>query len=90
MDDREEGPVFLAMSMPLTLIFTIIISSFILGEAVSLVSIVAGILLIGGLFNVLWGKNLEEHDELNKIGPAIPDLEMQDKEAQVPNDRATN
>nr|BAC83635.1 nodulin-like protein [Oryza sativa Japonica Group]BAD30993.1 nodulin-like protein [Oryza sativa Japonica Group] len=86
----KRGPVFLAMSMPLTLIFTIIISSFILGEAVSLGSIVAGILLIGGLFNVLWGKNLEEHDELNKIGPAIPDLEMQDKEAQVPNDRATN
>ena len=32
----KKGPVFLAMSMPLTLIFTIIISSFILGEAVSL------------------------------------------------------
>uniref|UniRef100_A0A0E0ECB2 WAT1-related protein n=1 Tax=Oryza meridionalis TaxID=40149 RepID=A0A0E0ECB2_9ORYZ len=64
----KRGPVFLAMSMPLTLIFTIIISSFILGDAVSLGSIVAGILLIGGLFNVLWGKNLEERDELNKIG----------------------
>uniref|UniRef100_A0A0E0LLI5 WAT1-related protein n=1 Tax=Oryza punctata TaxID=4537 RepID=A0A0E0LLI5_ORYPU len=85
----KRGPVFLAMSMPLTLIFTIIISSFILGEAVSLGSIVAGILLIGGLFNVLWGKHLEEHDELNKIGPAIPDLELQDKEAQVPDDGAT-
>lgn len=32
----KRGPVFLAMSMPLTLIFTIIISSFVLGEAVSL------------------------------------------------------
>jgi drug/metabolite transporter (DMT)-like permease len=32
----KRGPVFLAMSMPLTMIFTIIISSFILGDAVSL------------------------------------------------------
>ena len=90
----KRGPVFLAMSMPLTLIFTIIISSFVLGEAVSLgryarpellmklhkcatklysiticklnfvllyflSSIIAGILLIGGLYNVLWGKSME-------------------------------
>jgi drug/metabolite transporter (DMT)-like permease len=32
----KRGPVFLAMSMPLTFIFTIIMSSFILGDAVSL------------------------------------------------------
>jgi drug/metabolite transporter (DMT)-like permease len=32
----KRGPVFLAMSMPLTMIFTIIISSLILGDAVSL------------------------------------------------------
>uniref|UniRef100_A0A0D9WZN9 WAT1-related protein n=1 Tax=Leersia perrieri TaxID=77586 RepID=A0A0D9WZN9_9ORYZ len=86
---EKRGPVFLAMSMPLTLIFTIIISSFILGDAVSLGSILAGILLIGGLFNVLWGKNIEERDELTNIYPANPDLEMQDKEGQVPDDGVT-
>lgn len=32
----KRGPVFLAMSMPLTFIFTIIISSFILGDPTSL------------------------------------------------------
>lgn len=36
VDDHKRGPVFLAMSMPLTFIFTIIISSFILGDPTSL------------------------------------------------------
>ncbi|KAF0905306.1 hypothetical protein E2562_003904 [Oryza meyeriana var. granulata] len=85
----KRGPVFLAMSMPLTFIFTIIMSSFILGDAVSLGSIFAGILLIGGLYNVLWGKNIEEKDDMNKIcsGKAA-DLELHDREAQVPDDDA--
>lgn len=32
----KRGPVFLAMSMPLTFVFTIVISSIIIGDAVSL------------------------------------------------------
>ena len=51
-------------------------------------SIIAGILLIGGLYNVLWGKNMEEKDDFNKIGAGKPVLELQDKEAQVPDDAA--
>ncbi|XP_015695085.1 WAT1-related protein At5g64700-like [Oryza brachyantha] len=85
----KRGPVFLAMSMPLTFIFTIIISSFILGDATSLGSIFAGILLIGGLYNVLWGKNIEEQDELKNICVAKPGLELKGKEPQVPDDDAT-
>jgi hypothetical protein len=49
-------------------------------------SIIAGILLIGGLYNVLWGKNMEEKDDMNKISAAgKPVLELQ---AQVPDDAA--
>jgi hypothetical protein len=46
-------------------------------------SIVAGVLLIGGLYNVLWGKNIEEKNGANKISSEEPNLELQDKEAQV-------
>ncbi|KAL5198088.1 hypothetical protein ABZP36_001600 [Zizania latifolia] len=86
----KRGPVFLAMSMPLTFVFTIIISSFILGDSVSLGSVFAGVLLIGGLYNVLWGKSMEEQDEMNKIGAGKPaGLELQDgEEARVPDDDA--
>uniref|UniRef100_A0A0E0LLI4 WAT1-related protein n=1 Tax=Oryza punctata TaxID=4537 RepID=A0A0E0LLI4_ORYPU len=85
----KRGPVFLAMSMPLTFIFTIIISSFILGDPTSLGSIFAGTLLIGGLYNVLWGKNIEEQDEVNGRVAAKPDFEMQGKEVQMPGDAGT-
>uniref|UniRef100_A0A0D3GRU1 WAT1-related protein n=1 Tax=Oryza barthii TaxID=65489 RepID=A0A0D3GRU1_9ORYZ len=85
----KRGPVFLAMSMPLTFIFTIIISSFILGDPTSLGSIFAGTLLIGGLYNVLWGKNIEEQDEVNDIVADKPEFEKQGKEAQMPGDAGT-
>lgn len=56
----------------------------------SLSSIIAGILLIGGLYNVLWGKSMEtKDDDMNKMGGGKPAMELQDKEqAQVPDDAA--
>ncbi|BAF21747.2 Os07g0527000 [Oryza sativa Japonica Group] len=51
--------------------------------------IFAGTLLIGGLYNVLWGKNIEEQDEVNDIVADKPEFEMQGKEAQMPGDAGT-
>ncbi|VAH37697.1 unnamed protein product [Triticum turgidum subsp. durum] len=53
------GPVFLAVWNPLCFVFTIFCSSFFLGEIVHLGSILGGILLVGGLYSVLWGKSKE-------------------------------
>uniref|UniRef100_M8B1S9 WAT1-related protein n=1 Tax=Aegilops tauschii TaxID=37682 RepID=M8B1S9_AEGTA len=58
------GPVFLAVWNPLCFVFTIFCSSFFLGEIVHLGSILGGILLVGGLYSVLWGKSKE-----NRTGP---------------------
>uniref|UniRef100_A0A0E0Q957 WAT1-related protein n=1 Tax=Oryza rufipogon TaxID=4529 RepID=A0A0E0Q957_ORYRU len=58
---EKKGPVFLSMSMPLSLVFTMAIASFLLGEDVSLGSIIGSLLLVAGLYNVLWGKSREEH-----------------------------
>ncbi|XP_059641318.1 WAT1-related protein At5g64700-like [Cornus florida] len=57
---EKKGPVFLAMSTPLALVFTIFSSAFLLGEIISLGSVLGGILLVGGLYSVLWGKNKEQ------------------------------
>ncbi|KAL6842493.1 hypothetical protein ACP4OV_027728 [Aristida adscensionis] len=54
-----KGPVFLAVWNPLCFVLTIFCSSFFLGEIVHLGSIVGGILLVGGLYCVLWGKTKE-------------------------------
>ncbi|KAL6619838.1 hypothetical protein ACP70R_034977 [Stipagrostis hirtigluma subsp. patula] len=65
-----KDPVFLAAWTPLCFIFTIFCSSFFLGERVHLGSIVGGILLVGGLYSVLWGKSKEANivscDKVNK------------------------
>ncbi|KQJ87588.2 hypothetical protein BRADI_4g12094v3 [Brachypodium distachyon] len=65
-----KGAVFVAMWNPMALIFTIFCSSFFLGESVHLGSILGGILLVGGLYSVLWGKSKEKE---NKIAPATPE-----------------
>jgi hypothetical protein len=61
-------------------------------------SIFAGVLLVGGLYNVFWGKSIEERDDLTKISAAggnKPGLELaqqqnskadQQEAPQVPDD----
>ncbi|KAL0378389.1 UNVERIFIED_CONTAM: WAT1-related protein [Sesamum radiatum] len=57
---EKKGPVFLAMTTPLVMLFTIIISAFVMGEIISLGSVLGALLLVGGLYFVLWGKTKEE------------------------------
>ncbi|KAK8472642.1 hypothetical protein PHAVU_002G268800 [Phaseolus vulgaris] len=66
---EKKGPVFLAMATPLALIMTIISSSFILGEIITLGSLLGSIVLVIGLYCVLWGKSREQ------MPKASPDLE---------------
>ncbi|GJM94300.1 hypothetical protein PR202_ga10936 [Eleusine coracana subsp. coracana] len=54
-----KGPVFYAAWTPLCFVFTMFCSSFFLGEIVHLGSIIGGVLLVGGLYSVLWGKSKE-------------------------------
>ncbi|KAF6981784.1 hypothetical protein CFC21_000239 [Triticum aestivum] len=73
------GPVFVATWSPLALIFTIFCSSFFLGEAIHLGSILGGILLVGGLYSVLWGKSKEKEINMALVVP---------EESQVQGDGA--
>ncbi|XP_073106865.1 WAT1-related protein At5g64700 isoform X3 [Elaeis guineensis] len=59
---EKRGPVFFAMTMPFTLIITIIGSAFLLGELISLGSVLGAILMVGGLYSVLQGKRREHMD----------------------------
>ncbi|KAH7671268.1 WAT1-related protein, partial [Dioscorea alata] len=56
---EKKGPVFLVISSPLAFVFTMIGSSFILGEKINLGSVLGGISLVAGLYSVLWGKSME-------------------------------
>uniref|UniRef100_A0A7N0TV94 WAT1-related protein n=1 Tax=Kalanchoe fedtschenkoi TaxID=63787 RepID=A0A7N0TV94_KALFE len=78
---EKKGPVFLSMSTPLSLIITIICSALFLGQAVSLGSLVGGLLLVAGLYCVLWGKRREHCPNVEAIndekeGPSHCDLKQ--------------
>ncbi|KAL5705524.1 hypothetical protein ACHQM5_023819 [Ranunculus cassubicifolius] len=60
---EKKGPVFVAMSTPLSLILTTLCSVVFLGEAISCGSVLGGVLLVGGLYSVLSGKSLELKEE---------------------------
>ncbi|CAH8343801.1 unnamed protein product [Eruca vesicaria subsp. sativa] len=57
---EKRGPVFLSMFTPMSLVFTLLSSSILLCEIIRLGSILGGLLLIIGLYCVLWGKSREQ------------------------------
>ncbi|KAL6893733.1 hypothetical protein ACP4OV_007831 [Aristida adscensionis] len=62
-----KGPVFLAVWSPLCFVLTIFCSSFFLGEIVHLGSIIGGLLLVFGLYSMLWGKSRESKNVLSSV-----------------------
>lgn len=70
---EKKGPIFLVMTTPLIMIFTITISAFVYGEIISLGSVLGGILLVGGLYCVLWGKMKEEEIAKGECNPKFDD-----------------
>lgn len=54
---EKKGPVFAGMFSPLSLILTVIFSAIVWKEIYHLGSVCGAILLVGGLYSVLWGKN---------------------------------
>ncbi|CAI0555093.1 unnamed protein product [Linum tenue] len=76
---EKKGPVFLAMSTPLAFIFTMVCSA-LLCDFIDLGSILGGVLLVGGLYSVLWAKVKEEkHIKVDQdhAKNTIPQVEVQ-------------
>ncbi|XP_015691838.1 WAT1-related protein At1g09380-like [Oryza brachyantha] len=56
---RKKGPLFISVFSPLMLIFVALLSSVVLEEALHLGSVLGSVLIVGGLYLVLWGKAKE-------------------------------
>ncbi|XP_027332310.1 WAT1-related protein At1g44800 [Abrus precatorius] len=59
---RERGPVFVTSFSPLCMIITAALGSIVLAEQVHLGSIIGAIIIVSGLYTVVWGKS---KDSLN-------------------------
>ncbi|CAL2266173.1 unnamed protein product [Prunus armeniaca] len=85
---EKKGPVFQAMSQPLNLIITVIGSVLLLGEAISLGSVLGGILLAASLYSVLWGKSKEQKSMENGTCLSVP-VQPEKERAQLKEAEAT-
>ncbi|XP_077242645.1 WAT1-related protein At5g07050-like [Tasmannia lanceolata] len=56
---KKRGPVFATAFSPLMMIIVAIMGSLILAEKIFLGGILGGVLIVGGLYSVLWGKYKE-------------------------------
>ncbi|XP_031401477.1 WAT1-related protein At5g64700-like isoform X2 [Punica granatum] len=80
---EKRGPVFLAMSTPLSLVITLFFSAVVLHEIITLGSILGGVLLVGGLYSVLWGKSREQRLAANCSNPTPYEINLEHKDKEV-------
>ncbi|XP_074289751.1 WAT1-related protein At2g39510-like isoform X2 [Silene latifolia] len=75
---KKKGPVFVTAFSPLSMIIVAFIGSILLGEQLSLGRIIGAVIIVTGLYAVIWGKNKDQN---------IPELEMTSDDDRV---RTTN
>ncbi|KAH7548438.1 hypothetical protein ACOSP7_032035 [Xanthoceras sorbifolium] len=68
---KKRGPVFATAFSPLMMIVVAIMGSFILAEKIFLGGILGSVLIVIGLYSVLWGKHKEKEED--DIAKEIPD-----------------
>ncbi|KAK9170545.1 hypothetical protein Syun_002685 [Stephania yunnanensis] len=70
---RKRGPVFVTAFSPLMMIIVAIMGSFILAEKIYLGGVLGAVLIVAGLYSVLWGKYKEYKDQ-NEAADTIPQV----------------
>ncbi|KAG4148687.1 hypothetical protein ERO13_D05G300500v2 [Gossypium hirsutum] len=75
---RSRGPVFVTAFNPLSMVIVAILSSFILSEILYLGRIIGAIVIVIGLYMVLWGKSKDQcsSNQNIKVEEASNDLKM--------------
>ncbi|CAN0892182.1 WAT1-related protein At1g43650 [Linum grandiflorum] len=88
---QQKGPVFTAMFTPLALIVAAIFSAIVWKEVLYLGGVGGAVLLIGGLYLVLWGKNKEERHQTKSNGRISnqEDMESGSENAESKDERST-
>ncbi|KAK8624160.1 hypothetical protein V6N13_065513 [Hibiscus sabdariffa] len=72
---KQRGPVFVTSFSPLCMIITAVLGAIILAEKIHLGSILGAIIIVTGLYTVVWGKSKDGKDsETDEKGNALQEL----------------
>lgn len=81
---QERGPVFVTAFNPLSMVLVAILSSFILAEQLDLGSVLGAVVIVTGLYLLIWGKSKDESSckiiDKDEEAASANDLEMTTKD----------
>lgn len=69
---QKTGPVFASAFSPLMMIIVAVMGSFILAEKIFLGGVLGAVLIVIGLYSVLWGKHKETQDKEDDETTELP------------------
>ncbi|OQU78229.1 WAT1-related protein At5g07050 [Sorghum bicolor] len=69
---QKTGPVFASAFSPLMMIIVAVMGSFILSEKIYLGGVLGAVLIVAGLYSVLWGKHKETQEKEADAKTALP------------------
>ncbi|XP_057488991.1 WAT1-related protein At2g39510-like [Actinidia eriantha] len=80
---EEKGPVFVTMFNPLSTILVAVLAYFIFGERLYMGSILGGVVVIVGLYLLLWGKEGDQEQTELKEQSSSPSEEQKDPKVLI-------
>ncbi|PRQ25880.1 putative EamA domain-containing protein [Rosa chinensis] len=80
---KQKGPVFVTMFSPLATALVAILAYFILGEKLHIGRIVGAVIIIIGLYLVLWGKDRDQNHFKSQEQPTVISDNQKDPKMQV-------
>ncbi|RLM92351.1 WAT1-related protein [Panicum miliaceum] len=69
---QKTGPVFASAFSPLMMIIVAVMGSFILSEKIFLGGVLGAVLIVMGLYSVLWGKHKEAQEKEEEVAMELP------------------
>ncbi|OEL31852.1 WAT1-related protein, partial [Dichanthelium oligosanthes] len=87
---QKTGPVFASAFSPLMMIIVAVMGSFILSEQIFLGGVLGAVLIVAGLYSVLWGKHKETQEKEADAKMALPMASSKQDGAGVGDDAEGN
>lgn len=83
---ERKGPVFVTMFNPLSTIMVAVLAYFIFGENLYVGSIIGGVVVIAGLYMLLWGKDKDQAYNSGGGGEKVPNMDCEKQQQELAKD----